>query len=325
MRAIEITSYGGPEVLHECTRDIPIAGVGEVLIRVAAAGVNRPDVLQRMGHYPVPKGASDLPGLEIAGEIVGGDLTGGQHRLGDYVCALVQGGGYAEYCVAPVGQCLPVPKGLSLIEAASLPETYFTVWSNIFERGGLRPGETLLVHGGASGIGVAAIQMANAFGAKVFATVGSDEKRRAVEAFGAKRGVNYQNEEFQDVIMVETQSRGVDLILDMVAGKYLTRNLSVLADDGRLVIIGLMGGAKAELDMGQVLRRRLHITGSTLRARDVEFKAQIVHALREKIWPLLENATIRPVIHHVFPLHEAARAHAEMEAGHHIGKLVLEI
>lgn len=325
MRAIEITRYGEPEVLQLCERPMPVPSAGQVLIRVRAAGVNRPDVLQRMGFYPVPANASDLPGLEVAGEIVGGDLSGSEFALGDSVCALVQGGGYAEYCVAPVAQCLHIPKGLSLIEAASLPETLFTVWSNVFDRGALSVGESLLVHGGASGIGVAAIQMATALGTKVFATAGSDEKCRAVEELGAVRAINYRTEDFLQVIKSETAGRGVDVILDMVAGKYLSKNIDSLADDGRLVVIALLGGAKAELDLSQVLRRRLHVTGSTLRPRSVEFKAGIAQALRSKIWPLLESGAIKPVIHQVFPLEQASKAHEMMEASQHIGKLVLEL
>jgi len=325
MRAIEITRFGGPEVLQLCERPVPVPAAAQVLIRVRAAGVNRPDVLQRMGHYPVPAGVSDLPGLEVAGEIVGGDLDGSEFRVGDLVCALVQGGGYAEYCVAPLGQCLPVPRGLSLIEAASLPETYFTVWSNVFDRGELLPNESLLVHGGSSGIGVTAIQLATALGARVFATAGSDEKCRAVENLGALRGINYRSEDFLAVVKEETAGAGVNVILDMVAGKYLSKNIDSLADDGRLLIISLMGGAKAELDLAQVLRRRLHITGSTLRPRSVEFKASIARALRERVWPLLENAAIKPVVHQVFPLVGASHAHVMMEASQHMGKLVLAL
>jgi NADPH2:quinone reductase len=325
MRAIEITQYGKPEVLRLCERPIPVPVVGEVLIRVRAAGVNRPDILQRMGHYPVPVGASDLPGLEVAGEIVGGDLSSGEFVIGDLVCALVQGGGYAEYCVASILQCLPIPKGLSLIEAASLPETFFTVWSNVFDRAQLSAGETLLVHGGTSGIGVAAIQIATALGSRVLATVGSDEKCRAVECLGAVRAINYQTEDFLVVVKSATEGKGVNVILDMVAGKYLSRNIDSLADDGRLVVIALLGGAKAELDMSQVLRRRLHVTGSTLRPRSIEFKAGIARALRNKVWPLLESGAVKPVIHRVFPLSQAAIAHEMMESSQHIGKLVLEL
>jgi NADPH2:quinone reductase len=325
MRAIEITQYGKPEVLQLCERPLPVPAAGEVLIRVRAAGVNRPDVLQRMGHYPVPSGASDLPGLEVAGEIVGGDLSTSEFAIGDLVCALVQGGGYAEYCIAPIGQCLPVPKGLSLIEAASLPETFFTVWSNVFDRGRLSESETLLVHGGSSGIGVAAIQIATALGARVITTVGSDEKCRAVEKLGVCRAINYRTEDFLEVVRSETAGRGVNVILDMVAGKYLSRNIDSLADDGRLVVIALLGGTKAELDMSQVLRRRLQVTGSTLRPRSAEFKADIANSLLKKVWPLLETGKVSPVIHHVFPLKDARQAHEMMESSQHIGKLVLQL
>ncbi|MFZ6774500.1 NAD(P)H-quinone oxidoreductase [Undibacterium sp. SXout7W] len=325
MRAIEISSYGSPEVLKLCEREQPVPGKGELLIKVHAAGVNRPDVLQRLGYYPVPPGASDLPGLEVAGEVVAGDLDGTGFDVGDSVCALVQGGGYAEYCVAPVGQCLPIPDGLSMLEAASLPETYFTVWSNVFDRAGLLSGETLLVQGGTSGIGVAAIQIARAMGNRVFATAGSEEKCRATEALGAERGINYKTEAFPEVVKELTAGKGVDVILDMVAGNYLPLEINTLADDGRLVIIALLGGAKSEIDLGQVLRRRLTITGSTLRPRSVEFKAKIALRLREYVWPLLKNKKIIPVIHHVFSLEQAAQAHAMMESGQHIGKIMLQL
>lgn len=325
MRAIEISQFGAADVLRECERPVPVPASGEVLIRVAAAGVNRPDVLQRMGHYPVPPGASDLPGLEVAGEIVAGDLTGSDFQIGDAVCALVQGGAYAEYCVAPVLQCLPVPRGLSMVEAASLPEVCFTVWSNVFDRGALQPGESLLVHGGSSGIGVMAIQMAVALGATVFATAGTEEKCRAIESLGCARAINYRQEDFLEVIRAETGGRGVDLILDMVAAKYLQKNVDALADDGRLVVLALLGGAKAELDLSQVLRRRLHITGSTLRPRSVAFKAEIARALRARIWPLLESGVIRPVVYQEFPLAQAADAHRLMESSQHIGKIVLTL
>jgi NADPH2:quinone reductase len=325
MRAIEIVQYGKPEVLRLCERPMPIPGVGELLIRVRAAGINRPDVLQRMGLYAVPAGASDLPGLEVSGEIVDGDLSVGEFAIGDLVCALVQGGGYAEYCVAPVAQCLPVPKGLSLIEAASLPETFFTVWSNVFDRGALTAGETLLVHGGTSGIGVAAIQIATALGSRVLTTVGSDEKCRAAVGLGAARAINYRVEDFLEVVKSETASKGVDVILDMVAGKYISKNIDSLADDGRLILIALLGGAKAELDLAQILRRRLHVTGSTLRPRSVEFKAAIARALHEKVWPLLESGAVKPIVHQVFPLSQANVAHELMESSQHVGKLVLEL
>ncbi len=325
MRAIEIRTPGGPEVLVPATRPLPQLQPGEVLIRVAAAGINRPDVLQRTGHYPVPPGASDLPGLEVAGTIVAGDVGDSGFTLGDQVCALVQGGGYAEYCAAPVRQCLPVPRGLTLVQAASLPETFFTVWSNVFDRARLAEGETLLVQGGTSGIGVTAIQMAKALGHRVFATAGSDEKCRACERLGAERGINYRSEDFVQVVKDATGGRGVDVILDMVAGDYVPRELAALADDGRLVLIAFLGGAKATVDFGQVMRRRLTITGSTLRPRSVEFKHAIARQLRERIWPLLEAGTIKPVIHATFPLEQAAEAHRLMESGTHIGKIVLKL
>ena len=325
MRAIEITKYGGPEVLQLADRPVPDAGVGEVLIRVHAAGINRPDVLQRMGFYPVPPGASDLPGLEVAGEIVSGDVSGTHFKIGDKVCALVQGGGYAEYCVAPAVQCLPVPHGLSMVEAASLPETYFTVWSNVFDRARLSAGESLLVQGGTSGIGVTAIQMANALGHRVFATAGSEDKCRATERLGAERGINYKNENFSEIVKEVTDGKGVNVILDMVAGSYIPKEIDCLADDGRIAIIALLGGAKSEVDLAQVLRRRLTITGSTLRPRNVAFKAAIAQQLRDKVWPLLESKRISPVIYKVFPLDQAADAHTLMEQGHHIGKIVLQL
>jgi len=325
MRAIEISQPGGPEVLVPVERPRPEPGPGEVLIKVSAAGVNRPDVVQRQGRYPPPPGASDLPGLEIAGEIVAGDAAAGGLRIGDKVCALVAGGGYAEYCVAPAQQCLPIPKGLSEVEAAGLPETFFTVWSNVFDRGRLAPGETLLVHGGASGIGTTAIQLATARGHKVYATAGSDDRVRAVEALGAVKGINYRTQDFVEEIKRATDGRGVDVILDMVAGDYVGRNLQCLADDGRAVIIAVLGGTKAAIDAGQVLRRRLTITGSTLRPRPVAFKAAIAQALREQVWPLLEQGKIKPVVHATFPLERACDAHAMMDAGEHIGKIVLTV
>lgn len=325
MRAIQITQPGPPDVLALCERPMPVLKAGEVLIKVHAAGINRPDVIQRLGHYPVPPGASDLPGLEIAGEIVDGDLSGTDFKRGDMVCALVQGGGYAEYCAAPVAQCLPIPKGLSPVEAASLPETYFTVWSNVFDRAHLAGAETLLVQGGTSGIGVTAIQMAAALGHRVFATAGSDEKCRACEALGAERGINYRTEDFVEVVKQLTGAKGVDVILDMVGGAYVAREVECLADDGRLAIIALLGGAKATVDLGQVLRRRLTLTGSTLRPRPVAFKAAIVAKLREHVWPLLESGRIKPVIYKIFPLEEAVQAHVLMETSMHIGKIVLKV
>ena len=325
MRAIEITRYGAPEVLQLCQRPLPALKAGEVLIKVHAAGVNRPDVLQRSGHYPVPPGASDLPGLEVAGEIVDGDLAAGGFQIGDMVCALVQGGGYAEYCTAPAGQCLPVPRGLSAIEAASLPETFFTVWSNVFDRARLSAGETLLVQGGSSGIGVTAIQLAAALGHRVFATAGSDEKCRACEALGAERGINYRSEDFAAIVKEATNGVGVDVILDMVGGDYVPREIACLADDGRLVLIALLGGARATIDLGLVLRRRLTLTGSTLRPRPEVFKAAIAAQLRQRVWPLIEAGKIKPVIYQTFPLEQAAQAHALMESSAHIGKLILTV
>jgi len=325
MRAIEISQYGPADVLKLVERPLPTPKAGEVLIKVHAAGVNRPDVFQRLGQYPVPPGASDLPGLEVAGEIVGGDLAGSGLAMGEMVCALAQGGGYAEYCTAPAAQCLPVPKGWSALEAASLPETCFTVWSNVFDRAGLADGETLLVQGGTSGIGVTAIQIATALGHRVFATAGSDDKCRACEALGAERGINYRGEDFAQVAKTLTDGRGVDVILDMVGGDYLPREIGCLADDGRIVLIALLGGSKAMLDMGQVLRRRLTISGSTLRPRPVAFKAAIAAQLRARVWPLLEARRIKPVIYQTFPLEQAAAAHALMESGAHVGKIMLQV
>lgn len=325
MQAIEITAPGGPDVLRPTNRPIPVPGPGEVLIEVEAAGVNRPDVFQRQGSYPPPAGASDLPGLEVAGRIVGGAPESAGFKLGDAVCALVTGGGYAQFCTAPAAQCLPVPAGLSMIEAAALPETYFTVWSNVFDRGALAPGETLLVHGGASGIGTTAIALARAFGHTVYATAGGPARARAVEALGCARGIDYRAQDFVAEIKALTGGRGVDVILDMVAGDYLERNIEALADDGRLVMIALLGGSRGTLNCGQVMRRRLTVTGSTLRARPVAFKARIAAALRERVWPLLESGAVRPSIHATFPLAEAARAHAMMDAGEQIGKIVLAV
>jgi NADPH2:quinone reductase len=327
MKAIEITSYGAPEVLRPVERPDPVPGEGELLIRVAASGVNRPDVLQRKGHYPVPPGASDLPGLEVAGTIVDGDraaMAEAGLKVGDRACALVAGGGYAELCVAPVGQCLPVPGKLTDVEAASLPETFFTVWSNVFDRGHLKAGETLLVQGGSSGIGVTAIQLAKAANAKVIVTVGSEEKAAACLALGADEAINYKTHDFVAEVKRITQERGANVILDMVAGDYVARELQCLADDGRLVIIAVQGGVKSQIDAGAVLRRRLVITGSTLRPRSVPFKTAIAKALRENVWPWLESGRVKPVIHQVFPAEQAAQAHALMESNQHIGKLVLQ-
>ena len=326
MRAVEITAYGAPEVLRMGERASVQAGVGEVLIRVAASGVNRPDVLQRTGNYPVPPGASDIPGLEVAGEIIAGDaaaMAAAGFKPGDRVCALVAGGGYAELCVAPVGQCLPVPQGLTDIEAASLPETFFTVWSNVFDRVRLQAGETLLVQGGTSGIGVTAIQMAKALGAQVIATAGSDEKCSACLALGADHAINYKTADFSVEAKRLADGKGVNVILDMVAGSYVAREVECLAEDGRLVIIAVQGGVKAEFNAGMVLRKRLTITGSTLRPRPIAFKTAIAQSLRAKVWPLLESGAIKPVIFKTFPADAAAQAHALMESNQHIGKIIL--
>jgi NADPH2:quinone reductase len=312
-------------VLKPCERPVPQLKPGEVLIRVLAAGVNRPDVFQRLGQYPVPPGASDLPGLEVAGEIVDGDVGDSGFNKGDLVCALVQGGGYAEYCAAPLAQCLPVPKGLSPLEAAALPETFFTVWSNVFQRAALAEGESLLVQGGSSGIGTTAIQLAAALGHRVFATAGSPDKCRACEDLGAERAIDYKQEDFAAVVKELTNGKGVDVVLDMVGGDYVAREISCLADDGRIVVIALLGGAKANVDLGQVLRRRLTITGSTLRPRPVSFKAQIARELRERVWPLLEAGRIKPVIYKTFPLEAAADAHTLMESSAHVGKIMLNV
>jgi NADPH:quinone reductase len=327
MRAIEIKQFGAPDVLVETVRPDPQPGEGEVLIRVSASGVNRPDVLQRKGAYAPPSGASDLPGLELAGTIVSGDsaaMSAAGLQVGARVCALVAGGGYAEYCVAPVVQCLPVPAGLSDVEAASLPETFFTVWSNVFMRGRLQAGETLLLQGGTSGIGVTAIQLAKAFGAQVIATAGTDEKCEACVRLGADHAINYRTHDFATEVRRLTDDRGVDVVLDMVAGEYVAREVSCLADDGRIVIIAVQGGVKASFDAGEVLRRRLVITGSTLRPRAVPFKGAIATELRQKVWPLIDAGTIRPVIERVFPAHQAAQAHALMESRQHVGKIVLD-
>lgn len=326
MKAIEISQYGAPDVLRAGERPDPQPGPGELLIRVAASGVNRPDVLQRTGNYPVPPGASDIPGLEVAGEVVSGDTAAMAEaglKVGGRVCALVAGGGYAQLCVAPVGQCLPVPRGLSDVEAASLPETFFTVWSNVFDRGRLQKGETFLVQGGTSGIGVTAIQMARAMGAKVIATAGSDEKCQACLKLGADHAINYRTQDFAEEVKTLTGGKGVDVILDMVAGSYVDREIKSLADDGRLVIIAVQGGTKSEFNAGLVLRKRLVITGSTLRPRPVGFKAAIAASLKGHVWPLLETGAIQPVIHSTFPAERAAQAHALMESNQHVGKIVL--
>ena len=322
MTAIEITAPGGPEALAPVERPVPRPGPGEVLVRVAAAGVNRPDVMQRQGHYPPPPAASDVPGLEIAGEVVASGP--GAAGVAGRVCALVQGGGYAEYCLAAAPLCLPVPAGMSDVEAAGLPETYFTVWTNVFERGRLAPAETLLVHGGSSGIGTTAIQLARAFGAAVYATAGSDEKCRACEGLGAAECVNYREDDFVARIEAATDGRGVDVVLDMVGGDYFPRCLDCLAVEGRLVQIATQRGIKSEINLLKVMVKRLTVTGSTLRPRSVAEKTPIANALRERVWPLLEAGKARPIVHATFPLRGAAAAHALMDSGAHVGKIVLE-
>lgn len=325
MAAVEIASPGGPEQLKLTRRPVPVPREGEVLIKVAAAGVNRPDVMQRQGKYPPPPGASDIPGLEIAGEVV--ELGPGVTELkrGDRVTALISGGGYAAYAAAPAALCLPVPEGLSLIEAAALPETFFTVWDNLFERGGLKSGESVLIHGGTSGIGTTAIQLAAVSGARVFATAGSPEKARICERLGAVRGIDYKTEDFVDVIRQATQGRGVDVVLDMVGASYLMRNLEVLAVEGRLVLISHMSGARAEINLTTVMTKRLKIMGSTLRARSVALKAVVAQAVRQHAWPLIASGRVRPLIHATFPLAQASAAHRLMESSEHVGKIVLTV
>ncbi len=326
MKAIAITHPGDSKVLQITERPMPSCDAQEVLVKVMAAGVNRPDVAQRKGKYPPPKGASaDIPGLEVAGVIeeVGSEVT--SWTRGDKVCALLAGGGYAEYCAVPAGQCLRMPQGLGFVEAASLPETFFTVWSNVFDRGRFTSGESFLVHGGTSGIGVAAIQMVKAMGGTVYATAGTAEKCHYCESLGARRGINYKTESFQDVIREVTNSRGVDLILDMIGGPYTAPNLDILAEDGRLVLINYMKGDETTIRLSQIMRKRLTVTGSTLRPRDVEFKSAIASKLNEHIWPLLEAGTIKPVIHKVFPLADAPAAHDLMESSAHVGKIVLVV
>lgn len=326
MKAIEITRPGGPEVLQPCERARPQSAPGEVLIEVAASGVNRPDVLQRMGLYPMPAGVSDLPGLEISGRIVAGDaaaMAAAGLKDGDRVCALVAGGGYAQYCVAPVGQCLPIPAGLDDVQAAALPETFFTVWQNVFEIAGLREGETLLVQGGSSGIGVSAIALAKALGARVIVTAGSDEKCAACVALGADHAINYRTQDFAARTLELTSGRGAEVILDMVAGDYLGRELKCVADDGRIAVIAVQGGTRSEIDSGLLLRKRVQISGSTLRPRSVAYKSKIALTLREQVWPLIEAGTVRPVIHRVFDAMQAVQAHQLMESSTHVGKIVL--
>jgi NADPH2:quinone reductase len=325
MKVVEISTPGGPEVLKSTERPVPMPMANEILIKVVAAGVNRPDVMQRTGKYPVPPDASDLPGLEVAGEVVAKGDAVKMWKLGDKVCALVHGGGYAQYCVAPEVQALPVPKGLSLVEAASLPETFFTVWGNVYDRGRLAPGESLLVQGGTSGIGVTAIQMAKATGNRVFATAGSDEKCAACVRLGAEKAINYRTQDFAAEIKAATGAKGVDVILDMVAGDYVPKELKILADEGRLVFIAFLRGHRTEVDINEVMRRRLTITGSTLRPRPVEFKGYLARNLREKIWPLIEAGRIKPEIYKTFLLEQASEAHRLMETSQHIGKILLTV
>jgi NADPH:quinone reductase len=325
MSVVEIAAPGGPEQLKLAQRPVPHPASEEVLIRVAAAGVNRPDVMQRQGRYPPPPGASDLPGLEIAGEIaaLGARVSG--WSIGDKVTALLPGGGYAAYAVAAAPLCLPVPDGVSMVEAAAIPETFFTVWTNLFDRGRCQAGDTVLIHGGTSGIGTTAIQLAAAWGARVFATAGSDDKARACERLGALRGINYRTEDFVEVMRAETGGKGVDVTLDMVSGSYVARNLEIAALEGRIVVISLLGGSRAEINMGLILTKRLTLTGSTLRSRTVAQKAAVADAVRKNVWPLLAAGRVRPVIHATFPLAEAAEAHRLMETSNHIGKIVLTI
>jgi len=325
MIAIEIAHAGGPEVLTPVSRPTPRPVSREVLIHLAAAGVNRPDVMQRKGTYPPPAGVSDIPGLEVAGTIVEVGADVGRWRVGDEVCALVAGGGYAEYCIAPEPQCVPIPGGLTLIEAAALPETFFTVWTNVFDRGRLQQGEWFLVHGGTSGIGTTAIQLAAARGARVIATAGSDEKCAVCRRLGAEQAVNYRTADFADAVRDITGGRGVDLVLDIVGGDYLARNIATLAMDGGLVQIGTMGGAKAQINLVPVLQRRLTITGSTLRGRSIDEKGAIARALEREVWPLLSSGRVRPVIDRTYPLVQAADAHRRLESSAHVGKLVLTV
>jgi NADPH2:quinone reductase len=325
MNVVEIAAPGGPEQLKLAQRPVPAPKEGEVLVRVAAAGVNRPDVMQRQGRYPPPPGASDLPGLEIAGEIaaLGPKVSG--LAIGDAVTALLPGGGYAAYAIAAAPLCLPIPAGISMAEAAAIPETFFTVWTNLFDRGRCKAGDTVLIHGGTSGIGTTAIQLASAWGARVFATAGSDDKARACERLGAVRGINYHTEDFVEVMRAQTAGKGVDVTLDMVAGSYVARNLDIAALEGRIVVISLLGGSRAEINMGLILTKRLTLTGSTLRARTVAQKAEVADAVRKNIWPLLASGRVRPVIYATFPLAEASEAHRLMETSNHIGKIVLTI
>jgi NADPH2:quinone reductase len=325
MTVMEISEPGGPDVLKPATRPLPVPGPGEMLIQVAAAGVNSPDIKQRLGHYPPPKGATDLPGLEVAGTVASLGPAVTDWQVGDEVCALTNGGGYAEYVAVPAGQCLPVPAGLDMTEAAALPEGFFTIWSNIVMRGALQAGESFLVHGGAGGIGTAAIQIAKAVGAQVFATASTDEKCEVCRKLGADRAINYKSEDFVEVIKAETPNRGVDVILDMIGGDYVQRNIKALAVEGRMVQIAFDQGSKVDVDLMLVMLKRLTITGSTLRPRNSEFKAEIARQLRKRIWPHIETGKIRPLIHQVLPLAEAAEAHRLMESGQHVGKIVLAV
>lgn len=325
MKVVEIAAPGGPEQLRPAVRPVPQPGTGEVLIRVAAAGVNRPDVMQRLGLYPPPPGAPDLPGMEVAGSIAAiGPEVSGLH-VGDPVTALLAGGGYAEYAIAAAPLCLPVPEGLSMVEAAALPETYFTVWTNVFERAACKAGDTLLVHGGTSGIGTTAIQLATVLGAKVFATAGSPEKARVCEQLGAVRGINYRTEDFVEITKLATDGRGVDVILDMVAGSYVQRNIEAAAVEGRIVVIAVQGGAKAEIKANMLMVKRLTLTGSTLRPRTIAQKGAIAAAVYKNVWPLLSSRRVKPIIHATFPLAEAAEAHRLMESSNHIGKIMLTV
>jgi NADPH:quinone reductase len=325
MKAVEIAAPGGPEQLRITERPRPKPGEAEVLIRVAAAGVNRPDVMQRQGRYPPPPGASDLPGMEVAGEIaeIGPNVSG--LAVGDKVTALLPGGGYAQYAIASAVLCLPVPEDMSLVQAAAIPETYFTVWTNLFERGGCKAGDTVLIHGGTSGIGTTAIQLAHAWGARVYATAGSAEKTKACERLGAERGIDYKTEDFVEVINQVTGGRGVDIVLDIVAGTYVARNIDCAAVEGRIVCISLLGGPKAEINVGKILTKRLTLTGSTLRPRTVAQKGVVAAGVLKHIWPLLRAGRARPVIHTTFPLAEASEAHRLMESSDHIGKIVLTL
>ncbi|MEX2650185.1 MAG: NAD(P)H-quinone oxidoreductase [Alphaproteobacteria bacterium] len=325
MTVVEIASPGGPEVLRPAERPVPEPGVGELLVAVAAAGVNRPDVLQRQGGYAPPPGASDIPGLEVAGRVVALGPGAEGFRVGDAVCALVAGGGYAEYCAVPAPQTLPVPASLDMVHAAGIPETFFTVWTNVFQRGALLPGESLLVHGGSSGIGTTAIQLASARGSRVFATAGSADKCRACEGLGAERCINYRTEDFVEVVLELTGKRGVDVVIDMVGGDYVARNLKLVALEGRIVIIAFLSGAKVTLDLGPLMMKRVVLTGSTLRPRTVEQKGKIAAELAAEVWPLLASGRVKPVIHKTFPLAQAAEAHRLMESSAHTGKIVLTV